>query len=430
MDQVRLPTLFRDSPFPQNGLIEPLITYRPSTTLYEAGSKIVFNSSTDVLAAGFLMKWVIKPILILFTPIVLLAITIHFFAKKLFYNIDFKTYFAIYFVLGAGSIDRRSAEKNRSQLEGLTMTNHDSLKNLHTVAKSMLTEAKQDAEKISTAFNAIKHIENSHTFSFEEIGIPGSCAMLDGFAVCNYKMSSVPYNEQKWIIYYPGRSTCWENSYSTIYQLSKLTGANVLAFNYRGVMRSGRKRLDNPESPQEVSNSAEKLAEDAEAAVAHLLKMRVSKDRILNYGYSLGGGVASTQTDMAICSDRSFRSLDKVIQSFTWIPGVAFLASWIAQYCFGKINSYENVKKIQENGHDAYICTSPQDLIISSSHASLHSAFQENSPENTPPTLVIEHDDSKGSLFEKLKKRYIAHVADTPDTLFFLIKPWLERVDA
>ncbi len=459
------PKLFIDTPFPPDSFFTPINTFRPATEFFAQGVKTDISDSNYITRAGFFRDWVLAPLFALSTPFLLLVMVIHFLAQALIHGMNFKTYFATYFVVGSAGIDLNRAEKYREQLESLTYVEKSLFEQVETSAVDLETRAVESIrKKDSTRFDiqlppsnqpiqfgnevnldsielsdedhqSLDHIEisrriqrnlnKSASLRFETINIAGSESKLDGFSVRPYSMQKRPLEEQKWIIYYPGRGTSWETWHNSIINLSKMTGANVLAFNYRGVVRSGRKDLNDPTSPQEVTTSAKMLAEDATAAVKHLLDMGYSKDQVLNYGYSLGGGAASTQTDMAICSDRSFSSLSKAAQAFLWAPIIRHVFAWLTNFVFGKLNSFDNVKKIQENGKQTFICVSKQDAVIEIQDASLYAKFQKQSPELTPPTLFYHYEDTSGSTKERFMKRLNAHMGDVPDAFPELIRSWL-----
>ena len=445
------PSLFSGTSFPPNKIFNKIETHFPESEIIEEGTKIDFENPDTIIPDTFFTDYVVGPILALFTPIILLAILVHFIVVNLLYDTGFKTYFAHNFVLGINMMDGEKAEKYRVLLEGLTPLDQETLRAIDKIAKNMITEVQdqviescnglthEQIKTISLAHDIQTNINNSVTLDFEEIAIEGTQSKLDGFCVRSYGMSLKPSNEQRWIIYYPGRQTTWEMSHKSIIRLAQLTGLNVLTFNYRGVVRSGREDLNDPDSKQETTNTVEMLAEDAQSAVDHLLDQEVEKDHILNYGHSLGGGVASTLTDMAICSDRSFRSTGKVLENLFWIPVLRHVLKWVSYYTFGEVDAFKNIQEIQENGKDTFICTSPRDIVIDLRSASLHSAFQDKLPEKTPRTMLLHYSKRSGFIYDRfnstrsgsnrnrLNERVYAHTADIPDNVVNLIMPWLDK---
>lgn len=437
MNGIRQPILFQETSFPPECYFKRVETFRPRTEPIKAGVKTNLEDSKSVLSPGFFRDFILTPLCVLATPAIIFGIFVHYISVAIVHRISFKTYFATHIVVGGSLLDKKLAEIHRGFLKGLTLMQKDMFARIEAEAElaekeSMITIQKSSPkdtneralEKIGIFHKIKENVLNSMSLSFEEVEVKGTKVKIDGFSVRPYAQDKKAAEEQKWIIYFPGRQTSWELWHNSIMDLAKKTGCNVLAINYRGVLRSGREILDDPNSPQEVTNSAKMLEEDATAAVNHLLKMGVSKDNILSYGYSLGGGVASTQTDIAICSDRSFKSLTAASRALAYFPLFRTIMAWMTTYFFGNLNSYENVRKIQENGRKTYILTSKQDAIIDIQHASLYSAFQDDAVEKTPPTVFIHYNERGESKLEHFRKRLNAHIADVPDALVHLIEDW------
>ena len=421
------------------------------------GTEVDIENTNLILNPGLFRDFILTPLLIIATPAIIMGIFFHYITVAITERISFKTYFATHLVIGGAFLNKNLANKHREFLEGLTSTKHSTLETIDRINRkdqnmavnSLINDAqsnqntKTDTSSTPLSENEVmegrkyleiigkcqkikENVHKSLTLSFEEVTIEGTNAKLDGFAIRTYKQEIKQPEEQKWIIFFPGRRTSWELWHNCIIELAKKTGVNVLTINYRGVMRSGRTQLNDPSSPQEVTNSAKMLKEDAAAAVNHLVNMGISKDNILNFGYSLGGGAASTQTDIGICSDRSFKSLSAASIALAYFPVFRHVMGLMTKYIFGDINSYENVRQIQKNKSQAYILTSKQDAIIDIKHASLFSAFQEQEINNTPPTVLIHYDEKGQSDIERLRMRINAHIAAVPDAVVHLIKDWLQ----
>lgn len=106
-------------------------------------------------------------------------------------------------------------------------------------------------------------------------------------------------SEQKWIVFFNGNGSCYEDMLPALAKISEDTGVNIYTGNYRGVGYS-----------KGFPWTAKDLIFDGEAMVQRLLKQGVKPENILLHGWSIGGGVATAvaakHPEMHLCSDRSF----------------------------------------------------------------------------------------------------------------------------
>lgn len=98
---------------------------------------------------------------------------------------------------------------------------------------------------------------------------------LDGFQLLNS-------NSKKWIVVFNGMKASYESSLNALEGLSEDVGANVLAFNYRGVG-------DSTGKPTSIKD----WVEDGQYVLKYLEEKGVLPEDIVIYGHSMGGGIAS-----------------------------------------------------------------------------------------------------------------------------------------
>ena len=159
-----------------------------------------------------------------------------------------------------------------------------------------------------------------------------------------------PAEDQKWIVYFLGNSSCYEKKLRLLKEISQQTGANLLTGNYRGVMRSkGR------------AKSSKDLIMDGETMVQYLLRKGVAPENILIHGMSLGGAVAAQVAalhqkkghEMHLCAERSFSSVKDLAKSrFGWPLGI--LAGKLADAADWQFNSLKSYQQIRGNKFTIY----------------------------------------------------------------------------
>jgi hypothetical protein len=90
------------------------------------------------------------------------------------------------------------------------------------------------------------------------------------------------FKNKKWIIFFNGNGMCYEYHLQNALEKSKKCSANILMFNYRGVMES-----------QGSPTCAKDLILDGHTTIQFLKNHGVANEDILIEGYSLGGGVGA-----------------------------------------------------------------------------------------------------------------------------------------
>lgn len=98
---------------------------------------------------------------------------------------------------------------------------------------------------------------------------------LDGVSI------QTPQQSSKWLVFFGGAASRYEESMQYLMQLSQMTGLNIFNFNYRGVGESGGG------SPSCIHD----LFKDGRAAIRYLLTQGVRPENIVCEGHSLGGSV-------------------------------------------------------------------------------------------------------------------------------------------
>lgn len=133
---------------------------------------------------------------------------------------------------------------------------------------------------------------------------------LDGMAIFQDQEAKAQFAkgqcaDQKWIVLMNGNFTAYETNLDFAKSYGADVGANVIAFNYRGVS----------ESKGSMSKTQD-LVTDGDTFVKMLLSKGVRPENILIHGYSLGGGVATqvaaTNAKVKLINANSFSSLTAV----------------------------------------------------------------------------------------------------------------------
>lgn len=210
---------------------------------------------------------------------------------------------------------------------------------------------------------------------------------LDSIVIENKdQMNQLPAN-QKWIIFFHGNATCYEEDMHGLKFLSEKTGASVLSGNYRGVMRS-----------QGSANSSHDLILDGEAMVQYLLKQGIPSKNIFLHGWSLGGAIATEvaanhqneNDEMSVCSDRSFTTLKDVMKA--WIPGltgtIVGKMAWSMGWKFDSLTNFQKIKGYKFTIH------SKIDKVIRY-EASLYKAIKDLQMTAEDKKLKKERDNAK-----------------------------------
>jgi predicted alpha/beta hydrolase len=183
----------------------------------------------------------------------------------------------------------------------------------------------------------------------------------------------------KWVIWFLGNGGFFEVYLPMLEDFGCAVGANVLAFNYRGVGSSE----GFPESEYDV-------IQDGVAAMKHVLcKDGVDNDekKVLLYGHSLGGGIAAfvraKYPSGAIISDRSFSRIANVPKSWlVHLPvpdqykkklesGLDFLLASVWRW---DLHAFSQWRRI--TGHKMIIYAK-DDEVISHSVASLYTSVKQ-----------------------------------------------------
>lgn len=166
---------------------------------------------------------------------------------------------------------------------------------------------------------------------------------LDTLTIEHKSQQSQPHAQQKWIVYFLGNVSCYEDCLDELKVISDQTEASVLVGNFRGVMRS-----------KGSAKSSHDLVLDGEAMVQSLLQKGVTPENILIHGWSLGGAVGTQVAalhqeeghEMHLCSERSFSSTEDVIKSKIKGPFGAIAAPIVraAGWEFDSLQKFQTIK--------------------------------------------------------------------------------------
>ncbi|HXF29462.1 MAG TPA: alpha/beta hydrolase fold domain-containing protein, partial [Chlamydiales bacterium] len=165
--------------------------------------------------------------------------------------------------------------------------------------------------------------------------------------------------DQKWIVYYCKNAATWEQERHFLAKLAKDVGANVLCCNYRGVGLS----TGFPETEKH-------LIEDGDAALQYLLQQGVKPENVLLDGTSMGGAVAvhvaalhaESDQPIAVCNDRSFRSLYHTIEEL--IPVAGGLLADMAQAAGWSLDSASKIGILREKNVPIVVLYHPDDKMV------------------------------------------------------------------
>jgi hypothetical protein len=147
-----------------------------------------------------------------------------------------------------------------------------------------------------------------------------------------------------WIVYFLPNAGLLEDMYPRLVDLHKLTNANIVCYNYRCC---GKNKV--------FPVSEEELVQDGSLIIETILK-RAKPEHVLVHGYSFGGGIATQvvggfaeeNIHLALCNERSFRSLAAtIIELFPCVIGT--LLAQLATYLGWQLNSEEALKKLKNS---------------------------------------------------------------------------------
>ena len=159
------------------------------------------------------------------------------------------------------------------------------------------------------------------------------------------------------MICFVGNNDCYENHLQEYEYISKRTGVNILAINYRGVGDSKDKVT--------IGNHliGDDIIADGMAAAKHLLGQNIPPENIMAYGHSQGGAVAAQVSALCpgihVCIDRSFTNyIDATIGMLGRIIGniaAAIFPSWWKFDSMKALKTMKGHKVILDHEKDAII---------------------------------------------------------------------------
>jgi hypothetical protein len=227
---------------------------------------------------------------------------------------------------------------------------------------------------------------------------------LDAFKIINPEQKDKPPHEQKWLICFNPNSECYESNLEEYRIIAEKAGANLIAFNYRGVANS----TGYPRGEQDLIN-------DGMGVVEYLKKHEgvTSNSNILAYGRSQGGAIAvqtaKRSAGMHLCIDRSY---DNYANAAKYLVG-SLLGKTIGNIASKIISSFGNLfdshaafkevtghKFIIDHADDGVICPGAR-----LGEAILKEWAEENA-DTTPIVITLNYQKAGAA---KSDKGYMAH---------------------
>jgi hypothetical protein len=294
------------------------------------------------------------------------------------------------------AIDTFNAHQIQKQIEKLEKQKPASLKvqeKLNTLNKNLTY-----IEHLKMSKNNFIEKESNHASQILVITADG--IEIDTLAIQNEDQLTKEPKDQKWIVFFVGNDSCYEQLLHYYKTISESTGANIYSGNYRGVMES-----------KGAPNSTHDLVLDGEAMVQKLLADGVPPENILIHGWSLGGGVATEVSsyhqekghEMGIVNDRSFASLISATAGL--IPVVGGLLGRIIWLAGWRFNSLANYKKIKQE--DKFIIVGNKNDQVIAHKASLYKAYKNSRNKKEFSHLKIEG--------KKVHANLLTNIAENPD---------------
>lgn len=240
---------------------------------------------------------------------------------------------------------------------------------------------------------------------------------LDGLLIFQKNEQKIK-KDQKWIIMLQGNGQCYENCLQEAKEIGRKSGANVLLFNYRGVLES-KGQLERLQD----------LIIDAETPVEMLREAGINDEDIAYLGHSLGGGIATQvvgkdgNDKIGLVVSRSFGSLAETASSLLPVIGrpIGFLMK-----SFGwELNSEEQWKKFIKNKKDNIgIITHSQDQLVTKTISLWQKLKKDISVQD------LETLKTKRVKLRKLIQRKVGQIIDPTRPLYenILVKSYISRV--
>ena len=183
------------------------------------------------------------------------------------------------------------------------------------------------------------------------------------------------------VLYFPGNGGHRGYRLKEIRQLTSL-GCHVLYFDYRGY-------ADNPGNPTEAD-----LARDARGVWQFATEeLRAQSDRIVVWGESLGGGVATGLAHELCCNDQSpgglilrctFTSLtDAGVHHYPWLP-----VRWVL------VDRYPSIERIRDITCPILVIHGRQDRIVPFEHGEQLFAAAPATSRNGQPKRLLDLPDA------------------------------------
>jgi hypothetical protein len=172
------------------------------------------------------------------------------------------------------------------------------------VGKGALPSQRTNArkmEQLNKLRNEFTNNNKSKCYSFPEV------TTIDNVRLDTIEIIGTNQNEdikkRNYVIYFLGQSNYYELHLEELQHIADKTPATIIAFNYRSV---GRSSGDPPSHQNDLLN-------DGSAQIESLIKREgITKEQIVLFGHSLGGGLATILTakhKLSLINDRSYDTL-------------------------------------------------------------------------------------------------------------------------
>lgn len=220
-------------------------------------------------------------------------------------------------------------------------------------------------ELLKTKFTSVDRIESEKWKQILTMSgrsqklVVASDSPIDGMVI-KPKMES-----DKFIVVFNGMGDRYEKHLEALAKLADDVGANIVTFNYVGV----------GESKGKAPTSAKDLVNDGKAVLNHVISLAKSKEDVLIYGHSMGGGIAAVvQQDFPNCAFAS----ENTFKDF--VSAVAVKKDKILAFIVDKLGwNFKTLRAVENMAPDNVLTiVNRQDPTVPYAKASLYKAQKEN----------------------------------------------------
>lgn len=149
---------------------------------------------------------------------------------------------------------------------------------------------------------------------FERLNVFADNRKMDTLEIKNIVEKDLPKENQRYLLYFPGNNSCYENDINHLIDSAINIGCNVIGFNY----------YEDIEKNTIIENPVKDVIINGIAQVQRLLDSGIYPENILLEGYSLGGGIAALITKhfhdkkipINLFLDRTFSDVDTFVDGY------------------------------------------------------------------------------------------------------------------